>query len=109
MKIYFDNLDDHQVRLCNDDWQVIRQQSLPVGSGRQTADLLTVLDTLVGSDWSQLRGIAVVVGPGNFTPARTACVIANTLAQATGAELFAVRADSEEWERVERAVPVYLP
>jgi len=108
MKIYFCNLDGGEVRLCDDDWQTLRSQKLPAGSGRQSADLLTELDTLVDGNWSQLRAVAVVVGAGNFTPVRIACVVANTLAEATGAELFAVRAGSEERVRVARAEAVYL-
>lgn len=70
-------------------------------SGAKKADredlLLEIAELLEANTISpcDLKKIFVVPGPGRFSSVRSACVIANTLAQETGAELFAI--DAEEF------------
>lgn len=44
---------------------------------------------------ADISGIALHIGPGKFTPARTACIIANTFAEELSIPLFPLLADEE--------------
>jgi hypothetical protein len=58
-------------------------QELSKPAAAKHADLTTNLDTALQTakiTWSDIRQISIVAGPGDFTPVRLICVIANTLA-----------------------------
>ncbi|MFH0776198.1 MAG: hypothetical protein V1936_01135 [Patescibacteria group bacterium] len=51
--------------------------------------------------------LAVIVGPGNFTAIRTACLIANAVHFLTKCQLWAKRADENQFQKVGSLRPFY--
>jgi len=58
---------------------------------------------------SQLKGIFFINGPGNFTPVRISCVIANTLAKNLFIPIFSLSSDDlKKFSTKEKTNPEFL-
>jgi hypothetical protein len=82
MKLFVQNVvNGGEMVLFDDDWSIIRSGRLVIAPTEKHPDLAVNLDEfLKDTSWSEINTITLIHGPGDFTPVRTICVVANTLA-----------------------------
>lgn len=90
MKLFVQNIigNGRMVFLDNND-QIVADREMICEEGKKHPDLVNNLNTFIVQNnwqWSNIDHLFTIVGPGDFTPVRTMCVMMNTLADELNAQ-----------------------
>ena len=105
MFLLIDTSEKDNIQLALFDQNIIEHQNYSVPN----RELLVCIDNLVKSKKYKVEsigGIMVVVGAGNFTNTRIACVVANSFAYSLQIPLLAIQ--KEEVEKAQDLIPKLL-